>query len=213
MEYENLFKKNRIKEVLIGTLLLMLIGVRVSVATDSVQGQKLDMILGNPAAPVTIIDYSSLTCPHCASFHSEIFPRIKEDYIETGKAKLIFREVYFDGPGLWSSMLARCLEKKQFFSIIDLLFRKQDEWSRGESQIDIVKGLISIGRQAGISESKVLECLKDQEKAKELVSWYKNNAVMDSVQSTPTILINGVRINDNRNYDGIRETIDSYLTD
>ena len=171
------------------------------------------MILGNPAAPVTIIDYSSLTCPHCASFHSEIFPRIKEDYIETGKAKLIFREVYFDGPGLWSSMLARCLEKKQFFSIIDLLFRKQDEWSRGESQIDIVKGLTSIGRQAGISESKVLECLKDQEKAKELVSWYKNNAVMDSVQSTLTILINGVRINDNRNYDGIRETIDSYLTD
>ena len=213
MEYENLFKKNRIKEVLIGTLLLMLIGVRVSVATDSVQGQKLDMILGNPAAPVTIIDYSSLTCPHCASFHSEIFPRIKEDYIETGKAKLIFREVYFDGPGLWSSMLARCLEKNQFFSIIDLLFRKQDEWSRGESQIDIVKGLTSIGRQAGIPESKVLECLKDQEKAKELVSWYKNNAVMDSVQSTPTILINGVRINDNRNYDGIRETIDSYLTD
>ena len=213
MEYENLFKKNRIKKVLIGALLLMLIGVRVSVATDSVQGQKLDMILGNPAAPVTIIDYSSLTCPHCASFHSEIFPRIKEDYIETGKAKLIFREVYFDGPGLWSSMLARCLEKKKFFSIIDLLFRKQDEWSRGESQIDIVKGLTSIGRQAGISESKVLECLKDQEKAKELVSWYKNNAVMDSVQSTPTILINGVRINDNRNYDGIRETIDSYLTD
>ena len=213
MEYENLFKKNRIKEVLIGALLLMLIGVRVSVATDSVQGQKLDMILGNPAAPVTIIDYSSLTCPHCASFHSEIFPRINEDYIETGKAKLIFREVYFDGPGLWSSMLARCLEKNQFFSIIDLLFRKQDEWSRGESQIDIVKGLTSIGRQAGIPESKVLECLKDQEKAKELVSWYKNNAVMDSVQSTPTILINGVRINNNRNYDGIRETIDSYLTD
>ena len=64
MEYENLFKKNRIKKVLIGALLLMLIGVRVSFATDSVQGQKLDMILGNPAAPVTIIDYASLTCPH-----------------------------------------------------------------------------------------------------------------------------------------------------
>ena len=65
-------------------------------------------------------------------FTQKYFQEIKEDYIETGKAKLIFREVYFDGPGLWSSMLARCLEKKQFFSIIDLLFRKQDEWSRGD---------------------------------------------------------------------------------
>jgi protein-disulfide isomerase len=89
-----------------------------------------EMILGDVNAPIEIIEYASMTCPHCANFHSDVYPQLKENYIETGKVKFVFREVYFDKYGMWASMIARCAGPDRFFGVIDQMFEKQKTWSR-----------------------------------------------------------------------------------
>ena len=109
-------------------------------------------------------------------------------------------------------MVARCRDKEAFFPTIDLLFRKQDVWSSSSSQIDIVNGLTSIGKQVGLSDKEVLDCLKDRDKAKDLVEWYKNNSANDSIDSTPTIIVNGETLS-NRSYPSLKEAIEVHLKD
>ena len=87
------------------------------------------MYIGNLEAPVTIIEYASFTCPHCATFHNEILPKLKKDYIKNGKVLLEYREVYFDGPGLWAGLLARCQGDKKYFPMVDLIYKKQKDSS------------------------------------------------------------------------------------
>ncbi|MFL2822514.1 MAG: thioredoxin domain-containing protein, partial [Paracoccaceae bacterium] len=101
-------------------------------------------------------------------------------------------------------------DKDAFFPTIDLLFRKQDVWSSSSSQIDIVNGLTSIGKQVGLSDEEVLDCLKDRDKAKDLVEWYKNNSANDSIDSTPTIIVNGEKWS-NRSYSSLKEAIEVHL--
>ena len=104
---------------------------------------------------ITIIEYASFTCPHCASFHKNVFPSLRKNYIETGKVKFIYREVYFDGPGLWAALLARCGGAKKYFGISDLLYSKQREWTKGDGGAAIAQNLYKIGRIAGLDQSKM----------------------------------------------------------
>ena len=90
----------------------------------------VDMAIGDENAPVTIIEYASYTCPHCATFHQGPFKKLKADYIDTGKVRFIYREVYFDRYGLWASMIARCGGPEKFFGITDLIFAGQSTWAR-----------------------------------------------------------------------------------
>ncbi|PQM64533.1 MAG: thiol-disulfide oxidoreductase [Rhodobacteraceae bacterium] len=209
---KKLVDQRNITALFVAGLLLILISFKSFAEQNISLVHDLDMTIGNPESRVTVVDYSSLTCPHCATFHAEIFPKLKEEYIDTGKVNLIFREVYFDGPGLWASMVARCRDKGAFFPTIDLLFRKQDVWSSSSSQIDIVNGLTSIGKQVGLSDKEVLDCLKDRDKAKDLVGWYKNNSARDSIDSTPTIIVNGETLS-NRSYPSLKEAIEVHLKD
>ncbi len=209
---KKLWDKNHILVVCFSGLLSILMAVKGLSEEVTPYSSELEMTIGKPTAPITMVDYSSLTCPHCATFHLDVFPRIKEEYVDTGKLFLIFREIYFDGPGLWASMLARCSDDEAFFPIIDLLLSKQDDWSRSTSQIDIVNGLKLIGKQAGLSDKEVLTCLKDRDKAKKLVEWSNSNAIEDSVDSTPTILINGKKMA-RRLYVDLKQEIETYLDD
>lgn len=212
VEKKKMVDQRHITSLFLAGLLLILISLKSFAEQNTPLVHDLDMTIGNPESRVTVVDYSSLTCPHCATFHAEIFPKLKEEYIDTGKVNLIFREVYFDGPGLWASMVARCRDKDAFFPTIDLLFRKQDVWSSSSSQIDIVNGLTSIGKQVGLSDKEVLDCLKDRDKAKDLVAWYKNNSASDSIDSTPTIIVNGETLS-NRSYPSLKEAIEVHLKD
>ena len=212
VEKKKMVDQRHITSLFLAGLLLILISLKSFAEQNTPLVHDLDMTIGNPESRVTVVDYSSLTCPHCATFHAEIFPKLKEEYIDTGKVNLIFREVYFDGPGLWASMVARCRDKVAFFPTIDLLFRKQDVWSSSSSQIDIVNGLTSIGKQVGLSDKEVLDCLKDRDKAKDLVAWYKNNSARDSIDSTPTIIVNGEKLS-NRSYPSLKEAIEVHLKD
>jgi len=147
-----------------------------------------DMALGDPNAPVTVIEYASLTCPHCATFHTETWPTIRQNYVDTGKVRFIFRDVYFDQYGLWASMIARCGGEGPFFGYLTQLFGKQKEWARSD---DIVGELQRIGRLGGLPAERMQACLTDEALLNRLVADYQANATADNVRSTPTFIING----------------------
>jgi protein-disulfide isomerase len=150
-----------------------------------------EMQMGNPDAPVTVIEYASFTCPHCANFHAETFKKLKSDYIDSGEINFIYREVYFDRPGLWASAVARCGGPEKFFGIADLIYKGQSDWARASDPAAIVDGLRKIGRLAGIESETLEACLQDAQKLRTLVAWYEENAEEHGINSTPSFVING----------------------
>ncbi|MGG7568333.1 DsbA family protein [Rhodovulum sp. DZ06] len=164
-------------------------------------------VMGDPDAPVTIIEYVSLTCPHCARFHTHVFPEIKKDYIETGKAKLEYREVYFDRLGLWGGMVARCGGADKYFAYIDHMLRTQREWTRQEDVLDTFK---KIGRVGGLSSEQVEACLNDQESAKALVEQYQEYRKDPRLTGTPTLIVGDEKI-ENPTYENLAAAIDALL--
>jgi protein-disulfide isomerase len=170
-----------------------------------------DMSLGNPDAPVTLIEYASYTCPHCATFHQGPFKQLKADYIDTGKINFIYREVYFDRYGLWASMIARCAGTEQaFFGMSDIIYERQAEWSRAGDPAAIVNELRKIGLLAGLDGDTMEACLQDSTKARTLVAWYQENAAADGVDSTPSFVINGQKYS-NMSYDEMSNLLDAEL--
>ncbi|MEL7132186.1 MAG: DsbA family protein [Pseudomonadota bacterium] len=158
----------------------------------------VEMQLGNPDAPVTVIEYASYTCPHCASFHAGAYKQLKADYIDTGKINFIYREVYFDRFGLWASAIARCAGTPEtFFGITDMLYASQSEWARagGGDPAQIADELRKIGRLAGLDGDTLEACLTDADNLRTLVAWYQQNAAEDGINSTPSFVINGTKYN------------------
>jgi protein-disulfide isomerase len=151
----------------------------------------VEMTLGSTEAPVTVIEYASFTCPHCATFHANVFKDLKETYIDTGKIQFIYREVYFDRFGLWAGMVARCGGPERYFGITEVLYEQQNEWTANGSPAVVADNLRRIGRVAGMSDEQVDACLQDGEKAQALVAWYQKNAEADGITSTPSFVING----------------------
>ncbi|MDE0591059.1 DsbA family protein [Halocynthiibacter sp. C4] len=168
-----------------------------------------DMTLGADDAPITVIEYASYTCPHCANFHKAVFDKLKENYIDTGKVKFIYREVYFDRYGLWASMIARCGGDMRFFGISDMLYDTQSEWAKGEPA-DIAENLRKIGLKAGIEQDALDACMADGETAQKLVEWYQKNATADDITGTPSFIINGEPFG-NANYEDFSKHLDSLL--
>ena len=167
------------------------------------------MMLGDPDAPVTIVEYASFTCPHCATFHLEVLPRIKKNYLDKGLVQLEYREVYFDGPGLWAGLLARCKGDDKYFPMIDLLFKKQEDWTKGNLN-NIKEGLLSMGRQAGLTNDESLACMQDDNLAEQLVVSFQENAKRDNIKSTPSFLINGELVK-NLPYEEFKDLIEKFL--
>jgi len=168
-----------------------------------------EMALGAEDAPVTVIEYASFTCPHCADFHADVLPRLKADYIDTGKIRFISREVYFDRFGLWAAMVARCDGGDRYFGIADMIYDRQRTWTRGEPQ-QVVEALAAIGVAAGLSRETLQACLSDGDKAQALVAWYRQNATADGIEATPSFVIEGERFS-NMPYDDFREVLDARL--
>jgi protein-disulfide isomerase len=168
-----------------------------------------EMSLGNPDAPVTLIEYASFTCPHCAAFHAGAYKELKADYIDTGKINFIYREVYFDRYGLWASMIARCAgSPEKFFGMADLIYAGQSEWTGAGEPAAIVEELRKIGRLAGLDDATMEACLQDADKARTLVAWYQEKAGADGVESTPSFVINGKKYS-NMPYAEMAELLDA----
>ena len=177
---------------------------------DAETTEIIDMVQGAEDAPITVIEYASFTCPHCARFHSDVYKLLRKNYIDTGKIKFIFREVYFDKYGMWASMIARCSGPDRFFGMTDLILNSQNTWARAGDDLAIVEALRKIGRLSGMEDAALDSCLQDGDKLRALVGWYKENAQRDGIQSTPSFLIDGQPYK-NMNYEEFAKILDEKL--
>ncbi len=164
-------------------------------------------ILGDPNAKVTIIEYASMTCPHCRDFHKQVLPVLKEKYIDTGKAKLYFREFPFDKPAAAAFMLAQCSDEDKYFSMIDVLFEQQSVWARQ----NVLEELGKIAKLAGFTQESFEACLKNQELLDNVVAIQKKAAEEYGVQATPTFFINGTKYEGNMSAEDMSKAIDALL--
>ena len=179
-------------------------------AENNDQNNYADMVKGLRDAEVTIVEYASFTCPHCATFHTEIFPKLKKQYIDTGKVQFIYREVYFDAPGLWGGLLARCVTPQKYFGVVDLLYKKQSKWASGSTEQEILKELFSIGRQVGLKDEQMNQCMQNKEKSLNMIDAYLTNSKLDQITSTPSLVING-KLFKNTNFDDLKIELDKII--
>jgi protein-disulfide isomerase len=180
--------------------------------TDTKKRFPSDQILGdasqNPS--VTLIEYGSLTCPHCADFHTNVLSALKENYIDTQKIQYIFRDYPLDGAALKATLLSRCdMSKRQAF--LDLLYKKQAEWTKGKTIGDIEKNLTVIGKIGGLSSEKITECLNDKKTIEEVLDVYKQSLALFNIQGTPTLIINDEKFAHGITPDTLKNIFDSLL--
>lgn len=154
----------------------------------ALQIRPTDMVIGNPDAKVTIIEYASLTCPHCAAFHANTLPVLKERYIDTGKAKLAFRDFPLDGLALRAAMVSHCAGGERYFGMLGTLFARQMQWATAQDPLLAIAG---IARQAGMSEESFKACIADKAVEKTVLDSALEADKTLGVNSTPTIFING----------------------
>jgi protein-disulfide isomerase len=146
-----------------------------------------DHVLGDPKAAITLIEYASFTCPHCAHFHTQILPELKKKWIDTGKVKLIYRDFPLDQVAAKAAQIAECTGNDRYFGVVDLIFRGQPTWATASDPIaELAKPL----RIAGMGEKEIKECLANEAKANEVVADAKGGEIL-GVNSTPTLFING----------------------
>ena len=169
-----------------------------------------DMSLGPKDAPVTIVEYASMTCPHCAAFNDNVFPKIKAAYIDTNKIRYVFREFPLDIKAAAGSMLSRCIAKgdpAKYFAVTDILFKSQADWVMKNT----TETLTRIGKQAGLSQSQVETCLKDQSLLDKIVADQKYASEVLKVDSTPTFFINGEKIKGETSFEEFDKRIKALL--
>ncbi len=192
-------------------LLIFIAGFAFAEEPNKGESKYIEMSKGDENAPVVFVEYASLTCPACAAFHTNVFPKLNKEYILTGKIRFIHREIYFDRAGLWAALTARCTNAvKRYFGMLELLYSDQLLWSRSDNSDEIVDALLKISAKSGIEKEKAISCLEDQEKALDLVNEYKIYVNEDAIESTPTFVINGKKFS-NRPYQEIKEIIEKEL--
>jgi protein-disulfide isomerase len=186
-------------------------GAMAQSASDVAKPQSLpDMALGPATAPVTITEYASMTCGHCANFNETIFPKIKSEYIDSGKIRWVFREFPLDIKAAAGSMLARCIAKEdagKYFAVIDMLFKQQTDWVTKNT----TETLTRIGKQAGLSQQAVEACLKDQALLDKIAADQKFASEILKVNSTPTFFINGELVNGATSFEEFDKRIKALL--
>jgi protein-disulfide isomerase len=163
---------------------------RVDVEQLMAEGALPDVVEGQANAPVTIVEYASMTCSHCATFHTKVYPTLKSKYIETGKAKFMLREFPLDPLATAGFMLARCAGDKRE-AMIELLFGQQKNWAFIDKPLD---GLANIVKQTGMSQETFEKCLKDQALYDKVNTVRDRGAEKFGVNATPTFFINGKRV-------------------
>lgn len=169
-----------------------------------------ERVLGKADAPVTILDFSSLTCPHCATFHTQTLPQIKEKYVDTGKAKIVFRDFPFDQWALRASMLARCAPQERYWAILDILFKQQGQWSRAA---DPAKALAQVGKLAGMTQETIDACWADQKLADGILNMRLEGQNAHKIEATPTFVLNDGkgRVEGAQPFDDFAAAIDKLL--
>ena len=149
-----------------------------------------DHVLGSADAPVTIVEYASMTCPHCAAFHAESMPKLKSEFIDKSQVRLVFRPFPLDRLALRASLMAECAPGDGYFALLDKLFATQKEWMQAANPLDALR---AIGKEAGIEESKIDGCMTDEKAIDRIAANYKDAVDVHGVSSTPSFIINGTK--------------------
>lgn len=163
---------------------------------------------GNPDAEVQVIEFMSLTCPHCARFHAELLPRLEEDYIDPGHISFEIRDFPLDRSALQAALVARCAPQSRYKGIVDMLFERQSEWARADNPVAALKNIV---RVAGMSGEEVDACLADRTLAEELVAQVQADQEQYDIQGTPAIVVNGETKGSPSSYDELQGWIEDAM--
>ncbi|MBS0526981.1 MAG: DsbA family protein [Proteobacteria bacterium] len=175
--------------------------------TTLLQVQPSDHVLGDPNAPITLIEYASLTCPHCAHFAVAVLPELKKKWIDTGKVKLVYRDFPLDQTALKAAQLAECAGKDKYYGVIDMIFETQAKWATASDPMaELGKSL----RIAGMGEAEVKACLANDAVANAVVADYRGGETL-GVNSTPTLFINGQEFKGARSVEEMDATFSKLL--
>ncbi len=185
---------------------------RAAPADESVETSPSGMVLGVQAqgaedAPVTVIEYVSLTCPHCGAFQEEVHPQLKSEFIDAGKIRYEVREVYFDRFGLQASKVARCAGPDRYFGFLDLFLTRQKRWTEAG---DIVAELAAMGRQGGLSAERIEACLTDSAGERALVEMYQSYYQDPRLTGTPTLIVGEEKVDD-PSFENLKAAIEAEL--
>jgi protein-disulfide isomerase len=175
---------------------------------ESSAAEPQEQALGDPDAPVTIIEYASLTCPHCADFHTEILPELKEKYIAPGKVRLVYRDFPLDQQALNAAVLAHCAGPDRYFGFLDVLFETQQSWARADDHVAALKRL---GKLGGLSEAQIEQCLADEELANAILQTRLDAQNQYDIGSTPSFIIDGETHAGSRSVEEFSKLIDPLL--
>ncbi|MGE0230316.1 MAG: DsbA family protein [Flavobacteriaceae bacterium] len=174
-----------------------------------VAGPLGDRTLGDPNAPVTIVEYASLTCPHCANFHETVYPKLKSEYIDTGKVYFIYRDFPLDGRAFGAAMLTRCVPEDKYFDMVGLLFDTQRKWAAAEPA-QAEQALLDVVKQAGFTQESFYACLQKQDLV-DGIQWVRQRAKdRFGVNSTPSVFING-ELTEAFSFEDIAKEIDAAM--
>ncbi len=176
------------------------------------EANKDDFILGNPEAKVTIIEYASLSCNHCAKFHINTLPKIIENYVDTGKAKIIFRDFPFNYPALLGSMVLRCIPQDSRFEYSSALYKLQSKWVNRDSK-KTMQELYKILQSGGMTKEQFDNCINDTDLEKKILQGLMDAQNEFNIKSTPSFLINGLLVEGNKPFDKFKEIIDKIIND
>ncbi len=164
-----------------------------------------DMVLGDANAPITFIEYSSLSCPHCARHHKDVLPEIKKNYIDTGKVKLVVRDFPLNGPAVQASLLAHCVSPLAYWSMTEQLFATQAQWVNDNS----MPALATMAAAAGINGEDFQQCLDDKAAKDKIIASAENADKAFKVDSTPTFVVNGIVVKGERSYQEFAKIFDA----
>jgi protein-disulfide isomerase len=175
---------------------------------ESSASEVLEQSIGDADAPVTIIEYSSLSCPHCAAFHKEVLPELKERYVDTGKVRMVFRDFPTNGPALDAAVLAHCAGPDRYIGFLDVLFQTQASWA---SSPDPRQALKQLGKLGGLDEPQMDACFDNESMVDGILKLQIDGQNEHNVRSTPTFVINDDVHVGNRSIDEFAELIDAEL--
>ena len=147
-----------------------------------------EFFLGNKDAKIVVIEYASMTCIHCATFHKQVYPKIKKNYIDTNKIKFIFRDFPLDKQALFASVLAKCAPKDKYFNFVKLILTNQEKWISNDDTF--MNKLRNIGKLAGLNENKINSCFKDEKMVDNIIRTRSIGEEKYNINSTPSLIIN-----------------------
>jgi protein-disulfide isomerase len=167
-----------------------------------------DFVIGSKTAPVTVIDYASLTCPHCARFHAGTLPKVKKEYVDKGKVRLVYRDFPLDSAALRASMLARCAGRERFFGFLDILFTRQQIWAGSQDPIGALSQIAALG---GMNKEQFAACLKDTKIEKQVLEQRMNGENAFSIRSTPSFVVNGRLVSGALTFEEFKAIVDPLI--